>query len=226
MKKNFKMASLILAALVAVTSVCFASGEEAPVTISSEENLTMYNDIAPEHYAYKAIMELSARGFISGDGSGNIQPDALINRQETAKLAVSVNNIDVQKDLPLNCTDAHQVADWAKDIVAVSVKEGIINGYDDGTVRPLNSVTREEFVAIAMRSLGFQTSNSATTYSDVSADRWSAKYISVAKQFAFISGYEDGTFRPDQPITRAEAFTIYYKVLKFRDALTAASAGK
>ena len=80
-------------------------------------------------------------------------------------------------------------------------------------------------VAIVIRSLGVQTNNTDTNFSDVPADLWSAKYISAASQLGFVNGYEDGTFKPDQNITRAEAFVIYYRVLQFRDALTAAAIG-
>ena len=110
--------------------------------------------------------------------------------------------------------------------IATAIAESILKGYGDGTIRPLNTVTRGEMVAIIIRSLGVQTNDTATNFSDVPADLWSAQYINAASQLGFVNGYEDGTFRPEQAITRAEAFMIYYRVLMFRDALTAAAIGK
>ena len=90
---------------------------------------------------------------------------------------------------------------------------------------PTYMETRVEMVAIIIRSLGVQTNDATTNFSDVPSDLWSAKYISAASQLGFVNGYEDGSFRPEHAITRAEAFMIYYRVLQFRDALTAASIG-
>ena len=196
-----------------------------PGEIVTPEDDSMFDDIESDHYAYEAIKTLRERGFISGDGTNKVYPNIGITREETSKVAIAINNIDVEKGLPINYTDADQVSDWAVDYVGTAIDKGIMIGYGDGTLRPLNTVTRGEMVAIIIRSLGVQTDNTATNFSDVPAELWSAKYISAASQLGFVNGYEDGTFKPDQYITRAEAFMIYYRVLQFRDALTAAAIG-
>lgn len=87
-----------------------------------------------------------------------------------------------------------------------------VSGYEDGTVRPTNNITREEVAAIFYRLL---TETSRTIYetdvndfSDVNSGRWSNRAISTLTNAGIISGYEDGSFRPGQSITRAEFATI------------------
>ena len=185
----------------------------------------VFEDIDADHYAFEAIETLYERGIISGDGTNKVYPNVGITREETAKVAIGINNIELVKGLPINFVDANEVSSWAIDYVATAIEEGILTGYGDGTLKPRKTVTRGEMVAIIIRALGVQTNDATTNFSDVPSDLWSAKYISAASQLGFVNGYEDGSFRPEQAITRAEAFMIYFRVLQFRDALTAAAIG-
>ena len=108
------------------------------------------------------------------------------------------------------------------------VDDGVLNGYEDGTFKPDGTITRAEFAKVI--GVSTQGSNALwdakeTRFSDM-AGHWAVPYVAYASNAGIINGYEDGSFRPDQAITRAEAFTVYYRVLKFRDALTAAAISK
>ena len=181
---------------------------------------SIFEDLSTNHFAYEAIKVLKEKGIVSGDGK-KVYPETGITREETAKLALAINDIAVVSGLSVNTKDADKVSDWAKDIMATAQNKGILSGYTDGTIRPLDTITRGEMVAIIIRALNVQTKDAATNFSDVPADLWSAKYISTASALGFVNGYEDGTFKPEQKITRAEAFVIYYRVYKFRNALNA-----
>ena len=89
---------------------------------------------------------------------------------------------------------------------------GIIKGYEDGSFKPDASISRAEFAAIAAR---FDPDGDTTpaTFSDVSS-HWARDEISVAANHGWIKGYEDGSFKPDQKITRAETMTLVNRVLK------------
>lgn len=95
-----------------------------------------------------------------------------------------------------------------------------ITGYPDGTVRPFNNITREEVATIFYRLLKAEKRNAiaATTnnFSDVEDSRWSNDAISTMTKGRYLVGYEDGTFRPESFITRAEFVTI---VARFNDAV-------
>lgn len=89
---------------------------------------------------------------------------------------------------------------------------GILTGYNDGTFRPDANITRAEFAAIAARFL-----SEVYTGSDYFTDtdgHWAEEYINRAADAGWINGYNDGSFRPDQAITRAEAMTLVNAVLE------------
>ncbi len=184
---------------------------------------TIFNDVPATHYAYEAIKNLYSRGIVTGDSFGRINPDLGITREETAKVALLINGINVEKGLPINFDDKADVSAWAYDYVATAIKYGVLNGYDDGTVRPGDTVSREELVAIVIRGINVQINGTTESkFADVASERWSAGYIRAASDLGLVTGYTDGTFKPASDIKRAEAFTIYHRVLNFKDALSAA----
>lgn len=196
------------------------SGAGIVITPAQPEDVT-FVDLAKTHYAYEAIMALYERGIISGDGN-KVYPENGITRQEIAKVALGIADIKVDATLTIDAPDKADVAAWATGYVATAIKEGIIKGYEDGTIQPKKVITRGEMVAIIVRMLGIQVEGAKASFADVDESLWSAPYISAAAELGFVNGYEDGTFKPDRNITRAEAFTIYHRVLKFVDALKAA----
>ena len=110
------------------------------------------------------------------------------------------------------------IADGAWYIPAVTAmsEAGVINGYEDGTFKPDNKITRAEFVTMLMQSRNIEK-YTELPFSDVSSELWSADYIYSAYKAGYIDGYDDGTFRPDSPITRAEAVKIINKALDRTD---------
>lgn len=92
--------------------------------------------------------------------------------------------------------------------------EGIVSGYPDGTFRPDQNVNRAEFTKIVIgatfteRALGFCDPNHIYDYSDVDSGVWYAKHLCLAVQHNIVSGYSDGTFRPEVGINAAEAAKI------------------
>ena len=198
-------------------------GGSSSVTIIPTTPTGTFKDLPTTHYAYNAIKDLYDRGIVAGDGNGNINPDMGITREETAKLALLINGIAVEKGLPIDFNDKASVSNWAYDYVATAIKHGVLKGCGDGTVRPRDIVSREEMVAIIIRALNVQISGEVNSkFADVASDRWSAGYITAASDLGLVTGYTDGSFKPASDITRAEAFTIYHRVLKFKESLTAA----
>jgi hypothetical protein len=83
--------------------------------------------------------------------------------------------------------------------------KGIVNGYEDGTFRPENTLTRAEAAKMIVLAAGLTVDESATTsFSDVKADAWYTPYIAAAAKVGIINGYPDGTFNPGGEVTRAE----------------------
>ena len=93
---------------------------------------------------------------------------------------------------------------WAEEVIAQWQDKGLISGYEDGSFRPDNQVTRAEFVIMLNKVLGF-TQKGTVSFSDVDADAWYHDAVAIAVEAGYCSGYEDGTFKPNTTITRAEA---------------------
>ena len=103
---------------------------------------------------------------------------------------------------------------WGFKEVAYLSEFGILSGYSDGTFRPNNKITRAEFVKIAesFEALTWGLS----PYNDVDGGHWAFRYIVSSAAKGWISGYPDGTFRPNSFISRAEAVTIVNRLLERR----------
>ena len=105
-------------------------------------------------------------------------------------------------------TESH----WAKKEIEDFTSKGLIKGYTDNTFKPENYITRAEFINIINSVYKFNNNNARRSFSDVSTDSWYYNDICAAVNAGYIDGYEDGTFRPNQVITREEAAKIVVKM--------------
>lgn len=104
-----------------------------------------------------------------------------------------------------------KTGDWFNNAVSTLSKAGIIAGYEDGSFRPNGYITRAEFATIAARFFDV-TYSGKDLFPDISG-HWAKDYINQAANKGFVNGYEDGTFKPDRNITRAEAVTLVNRTL-------------
>ena len=91
-------------------------------------------------------------------------------------------------------------------------KRRVLEGDPEGTFRPNDPITRAEFAAMAARFFSGEYSGEGDQFTDISG-HWAADVINLASQLGLISGYEDGTYRPKNNITRAEAIKITNSIL-------------
>jgi len=103
---------------------------------------------------------------------------------------------------------------WAQAEVYDLASQLVINGVGQGRFAPDQPVTRAEFAAILVRALGLPEEEDAVGNSDVNPDDWFAGAVAAARQYGIVSGYADGTFRPNQSITRQEAMVMVARALK------------
>jgi hypothetical protein len=83
---------------------------------------------------------------------------------------------------------------------------------DNGTFQPSAPITRAQFIAIAMR-FAKSDAGAESSFSDVSENAWYCAYVSGASRYGWVSGYSDGGFHPNEPITRAEVTVILNRML-------------
>ena len=103
---------------------------------------------------------------------------------------------------------------WAYDSVINLAEKFILNGYLDGTFKPESNITRAEFAKIIVSATGSVDPYALSTFKDVNNGDWYYSYVSTAYSMGYITGYPDGTFRPNDNITRADICTIVNRVLK------------
>lgn len=136
--------------------------------------------------------------------SGHIEDDKLIMKLDHFSKYVLIESTKTFPD----------IADhWAKENIESMVAKNIINGYEDGTFRPEEKITRAEFVKMIVNALNAELVEYDNEFSDVKASDWHADYIATANELGLINGYTDGTFRPNATIKRAEMASILAKVV-------------
>lgn len=155
-----------------------------------------------DHYAY-----------IQGYSDGTVRPNANITRAQVATIFFRLLDEDVRDD---NLTTYNTFPDvdedyWANTAISTMASLGVINGRNSGLFDPDAYITRAEFAAICAR---FDDSgvDGITTFTDT-VGHWAEDEISRAAALGWIQGYSDGTFRPNQYITRAQAVTMINRVL-------------
>ncbi|WP_284642011.1 S-layer homology domain-containing protein [Paenibacillus silviterrae] len=104
---------------------------------------------------------------------------------------------------------------WAKEAANDLGSRMIVNGVGNGLFNPDQSMTRAEFTAVLARALGLKPENSVTSpFKDVKSSDWFSGAVQVAYSYGLISGLEDGTFRPQESITREQAMVVIAKAMK------------
>lgn len=103
---------------------------------------------------------------------------------------------------------------WAAPYVLGLAEKGMIGGFPDGSFKPGDSITRAQFAAIAAKALGIAPAFGPTGFKDVPETYWGAKVISAVSRAGLVTGFPDGTFKPEDKITRAQALVILAKALK------------
>ena len=155
-----------------------------------------------DHYAY-----------IIGYGNNDVRPQNNITRAEVATIFFRLLTDETREANMTKSNGYNDVkdGDWFCCAVSTLSKMGIIKGYEDGSFKPNDPISRAEFAAIAAR---FDPDGDKTpaTFADITS-HWAKDEISIAANHGWIKGYEDGSFKPDQKITRAETMTLVNRVL-------------
>ena len=151
--------------------------------------------------------------YVIGYMDGNVRPYGLISRAETTTIFFRLLKDSVRDGNLLTSNTYTDVADdyWANTAISTMTGLGIVQGRSTTTFDPKAPITRAQFAAICAR---FDTGKSSGTqsFTDIKG-HWAEKYIERAAELDWIKGFEDGSFRPDTYITRAQAMTMINRVL-------------
>jgi hypothetical protein len=207
MKKSFIITALVISMLL---SLSFGA-------LAGEMPTSPYSDVMEGEWYYDIVCEFNEYGVITGYSDGTFGPNDSITRAEFAVIlsryvtTISTNDM-AESDITFSDVNVGQ---WFYDDIMLLANYGIVNGYSDGTFQPNKNITREEIAYIMYKFMGPRfiktdmlsevPEDAYLFFPDVLADRWSADAIYMLYAYDCVSGYPDGTFRPEAKATRAEA---------------------
>lgn len=181
------------------------SKEPTPTPVGPEPESPWLN--VDDHFAY-----------IIGMPDGLVHPEGLITRAEVATIFFRMLKDEVRNEYWCKTNDYYDVQpeDWFNNAISTLTNMGIFNGKPDGGFHPRDNITRAEFATIAVRFFANITDSMVITedyFSDIEGN-WANKYINMAYLLELVKGYTDGTFKPSNEITRAEAMSIVNNTLR------------
>lgn len=188
---------------------------DAVIKNAKGEDVTANYKITYVDGVLKAIEVLNKEihfNYVIGYTDGTIRPNNDISRAEVATIFFRLLTDEAREQYTTtagNFTDV-KAGMWCNRAIATLTNMGIIKGYTDGTFRPNADITRAELATIIARFAKLDVNTK--TFSDING-HWAQKSIELAAGNGWINGYEDGTFRPNNNITRAETFAMINRVL-------------
>lgn len=210
MKVKKRIASAVLGAAVLISSLPFAAAAAG------------FSDVPSNAWYKTAVNSLSEQKIISGTGGSKFSPEESLTRAAfVTMLAKTVLTEDelAQYKFKGSFTDVNE-QNWANPYVNWASEVGVASGYEDNTFRPNQDVTRQEMAILVhnfARAYGREMNavNQKGTFKDnKQIASYAAASVTACQQAGVISGYTDGSFRPNGSATRAEAAALYYNFLQ------------
>ncbi len=188
--------------------------EPANGTVPVDENTTFYT----RYVNVKAPSVLEADrhlAYIKGYPDGYVRPEKNITREEIAEIIYRLLKTDIRSGIYTTANNFSDVAEdrWSNPSISTMANGGYLQGYPDGTFKPQNSITRAQFATVLVRFLDGDAISAGDYYFNDVSGHWAEADIKKAADYMWILGYADGSFKPDQNITRAEAMTIFNRLL-------------
>lgn len=180
--------------------------------IDFEVNCTLSEEVYSYHYHAP---------YVQGMGDGTFHPGDSLSRNQAAKMLVSASEAKLADalDCPFN-----DVPGWARAYVATAYNRGYMRGYTDGTFRGQNRISRAEFVAMLAQYLKAENVSLEPTtdasFTDVPKDgsAWYTQSVYLLANAGIITGYKDGTFRPQANVNRTEAVVMLNRLFGRTDS--------
>ncbi|KAF1085305.1 Cellulosome-anchoring protein precursor [Sporotomaculum syntrophicum] len=199
MRKTALIMFMSLCLLISLSGLCFAQP----------------NDISG-HWSEKQVLDWSNKGYINGYPDGSFKPNNPVSRAEFITFVNKAFNFTAAADPEFSDINS---SSWYAGEVAKAVAAGYIGGYEDGTFKPNQQITRLEASSIIARVLGSKLSGKADALNGFRDQNqiptWGRTAAEAVTAQGIIKGYADQTFRPGQPITRAEAIVVLDRAMAY-----------
>ena len=157
-----------------------------------------------DHYSY-----------LIGYADGTVKPEGKITRAEVATIFFRLLTDDARAKFWMSTNNYTDVpaGKWYNNAISTLSNMGVIGGYADGTFKPDAPISRAEFAKIAVSFSNVADLSYRGYFADVKESDWFSGFVAAAKDAGLIEGYNDGTFKPEKAITRAEVCTIVNRTL-------------
>ena len=192
------------------------SNETYTLTVSGSRVTMNGKSYSPVTFVNRKAAELNRTdhfAFLVGYTDGTFGPERNMTRAEVTTMFARLLTEQIEADKTYSNTFSDVPKGyWAANYIGYMQQFGIITGYSDGSFRPNAPVTRAEFAAIASRFE--KLTEGSKSFTDVSDTYWAARYINFAATRGWVTGYSDGTFKPENTITRAEVAAVTCRLLE------------
>ncbi|WP_227762432.1 S-layer homology domain-containing protein [Zhaonella formicivorans] len=186
----------------------------------------IFPDVKSGHWAEKDIAKMKAKGIVAGFSDG-YHPGEPVTREQAIVMIVKAMGKEQEakgKTLPATFKNADKVSSWAKEPLALAVQEGIVSGGDLLDFRPKEAAKRYEMAVFIGRALGFTAADIGTKkpgFKDASQiPGWAQGYVAAVVEEGVMSGLNDGTFRPNDSLNRAQMASLLASLDKKLDRLS------
>lgn len=166
-----------------------------------------------DHWAKTTIDKAVQQGIIKGYEDGTFRPDSAIMRAEACAIIAKIRGYKEGEFIATPFSDISS-SEWYSNYVGYCVLHNLVTGYGDGNFKPYNNLTRAEASKILclLGMVRVKPEINGTRFSDVSTNHWAIRFINAMYDNGYINGYEDGSFKPSQNITRAEFISVIDKL--------------
>ncbi|WP_153978961.1 glycoside hydrolase family 3 N-terminal domain-containing protein [Paenibacillus xylanilyticus] len=174
-----------------------------------------FNDLQYSKWAEDGIEYMAKRGTVAGYGDGKFKPAGLVTRAQAVTFLVR-ELYPEQLEKPAEGTtysDVPKTHAFTKEI-AIASKNGLASGFPDGSFRPDAPLSRAETAAFLTRAYSLSEGKQTANWSDTES-HWAAAPILVMSSNSLVGGYSDGTYRPNQTVTRAEYAVFMSRLIQF-----------
>lgn len=196
--------------VVVVSDATISSDKE-----KDEQTGTYFTDITNEHWAYDAIKALSAKDIVAGYPDGSFAPSEAVTREQLVKMIIlsfEMEEGEAQAEFSDIASDR-----WSAQYINTAFDKGIVSGMPDGSFMPTVAVTRQDaavMLARACKAAGREFTDRKQLSDSAEISSYATESVEELVAAGIISGFEDGSFRPMEKLTRAQAAQLIYGLIE------------
>lgn len=173
-----------------------------------------FKDVPANFWAKNQIDFVFSKGWMKGTSPETFNPNGLLTRAQASVILVRAMKLEPKYILDYPTFKDVGKNHWAYNEIEIAAQHGLFSGYANGNFGPNDNIKREHLAAVLTRAFykDYPLENLHSSFKDVSKNRWTYEAISIMQKENIFGGYQDGTFKPENPTTRAHMATVMYRL--------------